>query len=61
MGKQKDCATISFGGDVKVKAKKIYLISDDELIEKIDALIAKEDNILQTLDDGGEETEGGNK
>ena len=65
--KQKDFETteliseISFGGEVSIKAKKMYFIHDDSLIGKIDAIVSQHYNgNIQTLD-GGEETEGGNQ
>lgn len=42
---------ISFGGEVLIKAKKMYFIHDDALIEKIDAIISQHYNgNIQTLD-----------
>ena len=34
-------ATISFDGVYRLEAKKMYFISDDILIEKIDAIISE--------------------
>jgi hypothetical protein len=42
---------ISFGGEVIIKAKKMYFIHEDDLIEKIDAVISEHNGgNIQTLD-----------
>jgi hypothetical protein len=42
---------ISFGGEVIIKAKKMYFINEDNLIEKIDAVISEHNGgNIQTLD-----------
>jgi hypothetical protein len=45
-------ATISFDGVYRLEAKKMYFISDDILIEKIDAIISEHNGggLIQTLD-----------
>lgn len=49
---------------VAIECKKVYYINNEELVEEIDKIIKKfkkEKGDVQATQDGGEETEGGNK